>query len=87
MDDFIAALLCLPFLILPSMVLVAIISSKIKACMMSVKDYISEKMQILKMQPTPTEVNEGRVKPLRFAEATGAIDKALQMLSQIRLPQ
>jgi hypothetical protein len=30
MDDFIAALLCLPFLILPSIVLVAIISSKIE---------------------------------------------------------
>jgi hypothetical protein len=30
MDDFIASLLCLPFLILPSIVLVAIISSKIE---------------------------------------------------------
>jgi len=31
MDDFVAALLCLPFLILPAIVLVAIISSKIRA--------------------------------------------------------
>jgi hypothetical protein len=35
MDDFVAALLCLPFLILPSIVLVAIISSKIKASEMA----------------------------------------------------
>lgn len=31
MDDFVAALLCLPFAILPSIVLVAIIVSKIRA--------------------------------------------------------
>jgi len=43
-------------------------------------------MQILKTQPTPIEVNVERVKSLRFAEATGTYDKALQMLSQIRLP-
>lgn len=54
--------------------------------MMSVKDFISETMQILKTQPTPTEVNVERVKFLRFAEATGNFDKALDMLSQIKLP-
>jgi len=54
--------------------------------MMSVQDYIAETMQILKTQPTPIEVNVERVKSLRFAEATGTYDKALQMLSQIRLP-
>ena len=31
MDDFIAALLCLPFLILPAIVLIVIIPSKVKA--------------------------------------------------------
>jgi len=53
--------------------------------MMSVEDFIAETMQILKSQPTPPEINVERVKPLRFAEATGNFDKALQMLSQIRL--
>jgi uncharacterized oxidoreductase len=54
--------------------------------MMSVEDFIAETMQILKTQPTPTEVNVEKVKFLRFAEATGNFDKALQMLSQITLP-
>ena len=54
--------------------------------MMSVKDYIAETMQILKTQPTPAEINVERAKFLRFAEATGSFDQALQMLSQIRLP-
>ena len=54
--------------------------------MMSVEDYIAETMQILKTQPTPAEINVERVKFLRFAEATGNFDKALQMLSQITLP-
>lgn len=54
--------------------------------MMSVEDFIAETMQILKTQPTPSEVNVERVKFLRFAEATGNFDKALQMLSQIKLP-
>ena len=54
--------------------------------MMSVKDFIAETMQILKSQPTPAEINVERVKFLRFAEATGSFDKALQMLSQIKLP-
>jgi uncharacterized oxidoreductase len=55
--------------------------------MMSVRDYISETMDILKTKPTPTEINVERVKFLRFAEATGNFDKALEMLSQIKLPQ
>ena len=54
--------------------------------MMSVEDYITETMQILKTVPTPAEINVERVKFLRFAEATGNFDKALQMLSQIALP-
>ena len=53
--------------------------------MMSVDDFIAETMQILKTQPTPTEINVERVKFLRFAEATGNFDKALEMLSQVRL--
>jgi short-subunit dehydrogenase involved in D-alanine esterification of teichoic acids len=53
---------------------------------MSVEDYIAETMQILKTQPTPAEINVEKVKFLRFAEATGNFDKALQMLSQIALP-
>ena len=53
---------------------------------MSVEDYIAETMQILKTQPTPAEINVEKVKVLRFAEATGNFDKALQMLSQIALP-
>jgi uncharacterized oxidoreductase len=54
--------------------------------MMSVEDFIAETMQILKTQPTPAEINVERVKFLRFAEATGNFNKALQMLSQITLP-
>jgi uncharacterized oxidoreductase len=53
---------------------------------MSVEDFIAETMQILKTQPTPTEINVEKVKFLRFAEATGNYDKALQMLSQFTLP-
>jgi len=37
MDDFVAALLCLPFLILPSIVLVIIVLSKIEAFEMAKK--------------------------------------------------
>jgi uncharacterized oxidoreductase len=54
--------------------------------MMSVKDFIAETMQIMKTKPTPAEINVERVKFLRFAEATGNYDKALQMLSQLSLP-
>ncbi len=52
---------------------------------MSVEDYIAETMQILKTKPTPAEINVERVKFLRFAEATGNFDKALEMLSQVTL--
>jgi uncharacterized oxidoreductase len=51
--------------------------------MMSVKDYIAETMQILEAQPTPAEINVERVRFLRFAEATGSVDKALEMLTQV----
>jgi uncharacterized oxidoreductase len=53
---------------------------------MSLEDYIAETMQILKAQPTPAEINVEKVKFLRFAEANGNFDKALEMLSQIMLP-
>jgi len=53
--------------------------------MMSVEDFVAETMQLLKAKPTPTEINVERVKFLRFAEASGNFDKALQMLSQITL--
>jgi uncharacterized oxidoreductase len=54
--------------------------------MMSLRDYIAEVMQIIKTQPTPTEINVERVKPLRFAAATGTHEKMLEMLSQVRMP-
>jgi uncharacterized oxidoreductase len=53
--------------------------------MMSLKDYIEQTMQILKTQPTPSEICVEHVKFLRFAEANGHFDKALQQLSAIRL--
>ena len=52
---------------------------------MPLKDFIAETMQILKTQPTPAEINVERVKPLRFAEATGQHDKMLEMLGQMTL--
>jgi uncharacterized oxidoreductase len=53
--------------------------------MMSLPDYIEQTMQILKTQPTPSEVCVEHVKFLRFAEAQGNFDKALQMLSALKL--
>jgi uncharacterized oxidoreductase len=47
---------------------------------MPLKDYIAETMAILKNQPEAREACVERVKPLRFAEATGSFDKMLQML-------
>ena len=41
---------------------------------MPLKDYIAETMKILKTSPTPAEICVERVKPLRFAEASGAYD-------------
>ena len=50
---------------------------------MPLKEYIAETMQILKSQPEATENCVEKVKPLRFAEATGSFDKAFQMLGQL----
>ncbi len=52
---------------------------------MPLKDYIAETMQILKSQPEARENCVERVKPLRFAEATGSFDKALQTLGQLTI--
>ena len=52
---------------------------------MPLKDYIAETMQILKNQPEARENCVEKVKPLRFAEATGTFDKMLQMLGQMTL--
>jgi uncharacterized oxidoreductase len=52
---------------------------------MPLKDFIAETMQILKTQPTPAEINVERVKPLRFAEASGQHEKVLQMLGQMTI--
>jgi uncharacterized oxidoreductase len=41
---------------------------------MPLKDFIVEVMQILKSSPAATEVCVQRVKPLRFAEASGRYD-------------
>jgi uncharacterized oxidoreductase len=53
--------------------------------MMSTQDYIKETMELLHLKPTPAEVCVERVKFLRFAEATGNYDKALQQLSMVIL--
>ena len=53
--------------------------------MMSLPDYIEQTMQILKAQPTPSEICVEHVRFLRFAEAQGNFDKALQMLSAVKL--
>jgi uncharacterized oxidoreductase len=53
--------------------------------MMSLPDYIEQTMQILKTQPAPSEICVENVKFLRFAEASGNFEKALQMLSAVRL--
>lgn len=53
--------------------------------MMSLPDYIEQTMQILQTQPTPSEICVEQVKFLRFAEASGNFEKALQMLSAIKL--
>ncbi len=52
---------------------------------MPLNDYIAETMQILKSQPQAKENCVERVKPLRFAEATGNFDKMLQMLGQMTI--
>jgi uncharacterized oxidoreductase len=50
---------------------------------MPLGEYIAETMQILRSQPEATENCVERVKFLRFAEATGAFDKAFQMLTEM----
>jgi uncharacterized oxidoreductase len=52
---------------------------------MPLKDFIAETMQILKSQPEAGENCVEKVKPLRFAEATGTFDKMLQMLGQMTI--
>jgi uncharacterized oxidoreductase len=52
---------------------------------MSLPDYIGQTMEILKTQPTPSEICVEHVKFLRFAEANGNFEKALQMLSEVNL--
>lgn len=52
---------------------------------MPLKDFIAETMQILKSQPEARETCVEKVKPLRFAEATGSYDKVLQMLGQMTI--
>jgi uncharacterized oxidoreductase len=53
--------------------------------MMSLPDYINETMQIIQQKPTPSEVGVEKVKFLRFAEATGNYEKALEQLSTVGL--
>jgi uncharacterized oxidoreductase len=53
--------------------------------MMSVPNFIDQTMQILQAQPTPSEICVETVRFLRFAEARGNFDKALQQLSAVRL--
>lgn len=50
---------------------------------MPLKDFIAETMQILETQPDAVENCVEKAKPLRFAEATGTFDKALEMLAQM----
>ena len=52
---------------------------------MPLKEYIAETMQILKSRPETGENCVERVKPLRFAEATGTFDTMLQMLGQMTI--
>lgn len=49
---------------------------------MPLKEFIEETMQILKTQPQATEVIVEKVKFLRFAEANGTVDAALNALGQ-----
>ena len=53
--------------------------------MMSLSDFIDQTMQTLQTQPTSSEICVENVKFLRFAEAKGNFDKALEQLSAVRL--
>jgi len=50
---------------------------------MPLKDFIAETMQILENQPDAVENCVEKAKFLRFAEATGSFDKALETLAQM----
>ena len=52
---------------------------------MSLEDYIEQTMQILKTQPTPSEICVEHVEFLRFAESNGSFQKALEILSSVTL--
>jgi uncharacterized oxidoreductase len=51
---------------------------------MPLKDYIAETMELLKTQPTPTEICVGRVLGLRFAAESGKFDAVFQGLNTAR---
>ncbi len=48
---------------------------------MPLKDYISETVQLLKTSPDATEIIVERVKPLRFAEASGGYENVFRMIN------
>jgi uncharacterized oxidoreductase len=52
---------------------------------MPLADFIAETMQIIQSQPDAQEVCVEKVKPLRFAEATGNFDAVFTMLGQMTL--
>jgi hypothetical protein len=78
MDDFVAALSCLAFLIPPSIVLIAIIANKIGA--FGMVRGIS-----MAMQRASEKGRRERVASLRGAGDTCTLAKTVQALSQIRL--
>jgi uncharacterized oxidoreductase len=47
---------------------------------MPLEEFLSEVMELLETQPNAKEILVERVKPLRFAEATGTYDEVLAML-------
>lgn len=49
---------------------------------MPLADFVMEVMQILRIQPTPPEILVERVKPLRFAEASGKFDAIFTGLNE-----
>jgi uncharacterized oxidoreductase len=49
---------------------------------MPLEEFLAEVMQILKTQPTATEICVERVKPLRFAAESGKFDAAFTALNQ-----
>ncbi len=48
---------------------------------MPLKDFIAETMKILKSSPEATEICVERVKPLRFAEASGGYEAFFKKLN------